>query len=413
MAIHFYDTGALLVYGSTVLNKEGPIYVSNKTLEAFSNGKYGERGFAIASAFLSADNWVMVNCSPDQLKDLGETFDWYCLYELQDHVRKSKNNALLKFYTTNPAHAYTAREFEKTQETIKVEVVPVQEKEDHYKGYKVIAMNDEEMAIFYSNPEDDSSLNLLVNQYLILKDKEDKIVDRLVWTGKRFTEIGNLPNIRCKYFNPDHKGFKPKDVYQELAIHSMLNNKITMLKGKPGSGKTMLSTQFLMYAKEHGIIDKIVVFCNPVATVDSAKLGYLPGSKNDKLLDSSVGNMFASKFGSKTEVERMIEDEDLVFLPMSDIRGFDTSGMRAGVYIPEAQNATVNLMKLCLQRIGEDSLCILDGDYDAQVDLREYEDGNNGMRSASKAFRGNTIYGEVELPNIYRSRIAVIADQMH
>ena len=59
-----------------------------------------------------------------KLEDLGETFDWYCLYELQNHVRKSKNNALLKFYTTNPAHAYTAREFEKTQETIKVEVVP-------------------------------------------------------------------------------------------------------------------------------------------------------------------------------------------------------------------------------------------------------------------------------------------------
>ena len=32
----------------------------------------------------------------------------------------------------------------------------------------------------------------------------------------------------------------------------------------------------------------------------------------------------------------MIADEELILLPMSDIRGFDTSGMRAGVYISEA-----------------------------------------------------------------------------
>jgi len=33
---------------------------------------------------------------------------------------------------------------------------------------------------------------------------------------------------------------------------------------------------------------------------------------------------------------------------MSDIRGFDTSGMKAGVYITEAQNLDINLIKLAL-----------------------------------------------------------------
>jgi predicted ribonuclease YlaK len=49
---------------------------------------------------------------------------------------------------------------------------------------------------------------------------------------------------------------------------------------------------------------------------------------------------------------------------MSDIRGFDTNGMKAGVYITEAQNLDINLIKLALQRIGEDSVCIIDGDFD-------------------------------------------------
>ena len=46
--------------------------------------------------------------------------------------------------------------------------------------------------------------------------------------------------------------------------------------------------------------------------------------------------MLVSKLGSRIEVERLIEDETLVLLPLSDIRGYDTSGMNAGVYISEA-----------------------------------------------------------------------------
>ncbi len=48
---------------------------------------------------------------------------------------------------------------------------------------------------------------------------------------------------------------------------------------------------------------------------------------------------------------------------MCDIRGFDTTGMKCGVYITEAQNMDISLMKLALQRIGEDSIAIIDGDY--------------------------------------------------
>lgn len=108
----------------------------------------------------------------------------------------------------------------------------------------------------------------------------------------------------------------------------------------------------------------------------------------------------------------MIQEEKLMLLPLSDIRGFDTTGMRAGVYISEAQNMSVSLMKLALQRIGEDSICIIDGDAKAQVDSIEFAGNNNGMRRASKVFRGSDIYGEVELQTIHRSKIAALAENM-
>ena len=137
-----------------------------------------------------------------------------------------------------------------------------------------------------------------------------------------------------------------------------------------------------------------------------------PGTKNEKLLDSSIGNMLSAKLGGQFAVEQLIAQDKIELLPLSDLRGFDTTGMNCAVYITEAQNMDIELMKLALQRIGEDSICIIDGDYDTQVDLSQYAGMNNGMRRASEVFRGQDLYGEVELKNIYRARIADIAERM-
>jgi predicted ribonuclease YlaK len=69
-------------------------------------------------------------------------------------------------------------------------------------------------------------------------------------------------------------------------------------------------------------------------------------------------------------------------------------------------------MKLGIQRLGDDSKMIIDGDFTAQVDSRAYEGRNNGMRRTSEVFRGESYYGEVELPIIYRSEMAKRAEMM-
>ena len=97
---------------------------------------------------------------------------------------------------------------------------------------------------------------------------------------------------------------------------------------------------------------------------------------------------------------------------MSDIRGYDTSGMRAGIYITEAQNLDITLMKLALQRIGEDCICIIDGDDETQVDMNAYAGNLNGMKRVSKVFRNSNFYGEVKLKTIHRSRIASLAESL-
>lgn len=287
-------------------------------------------------------------------------------------------------------------------------VESVDEDYDDYLGFKDIVMNDEEMVMFYSNPNS-NPYNLLINEYLIVRNIDNEIVDRLCWTGESYRHL-DYASFSSKWFG-DVKPMKG-DVYQAFVADSFVNNKITLVKGPAGSGKTFLSLAYLIHKLEKNQIDKIIIFCNTVATKDSAKLGFYPGTRNEKLLDSQIGNLLTSKFGGRCEVERMIEEEKLLLLPMSDVRGYDTSGMRAGVYISEAQNMSVSLMKLALQRIGEDSICIIDGDCKTQVDDIAFAGSNNGMKRTSKVFRGHDIYGEVSLQNIHRSKIGRIAEYM-
>jgi predicted ribonuclease YlaK len=280
---------------------------------------------------------------------------------------------------------------------------------DDYVGYKEFYFTEEEMAYFYSNPAEYGK-DLYINEYINIYDKNSQErVDTLLWTGEEFRQL------KYKSFISKQLGeVKPYrgDIYQAMVSDSLMNNKITMIKGPAGAGKSHLAIGYLFSLLDRGKIDKIIVFCNTVATKNAAKLGFYPGSRDEKLLDSQIGNFLSSKIGGKIAVEQLIDSEKLLLLPMSDIRGYDTSGMNAGIYITEAQNLDVELLKLALQRVGEDSIIILDGDTKSQVDLADYEGSNNGMRRVSKVFRGEDIYGEVELKQIHRSKIAEIANKM-
>ena len=282
---------------------------------------------------------------------------------------------------------------------------------EEYTGFREVILSDEGLANFYQVflPENINDFNLLINQYLIIKNKEKQIVDKYKWTENGYVKV-TFKKAESKTFGK----IVPKDgdVYQQLALDSLYSNKITMIRGAAGTGKSYLSFGYMFDLLEKGIIDKIIIFCNTVATKGSAKLGYYPGSRDEKLLDSQIGNLLSSKIGDRILVEKMIEGGTIVLLPMSDIRGYDTTGMNAAIYISEAQNLDIELMRLALQRVGDDNICILDGDSNAQVDSALYAGSNNGMRRVSEIFKGSDIYGEVTLQNIHRSKIAELAQQL-
>lgn len=417
MVFKFYDTCSLLLKADNLWDENSQLVISSITLEELENIKtaankdadvkyaarkivheleehYGE--YKVVLWKQSYMNHLIEN-------DLPVTNDSKIITCVDMFLNEINPEDQLIFVTNDLCCKHLARTH------LEIPVESYKEEAYDYDGYKEVILDTEAMSDFYSNM-DKNKFDLYVNQYLIVKDKEtNEIVDRLCWTGDGYRHL-SYNNFNSRYFG-DVKPIKG-DVYQAFVADSLSNNKITMIKGPAGTGKTYLSLGFLLHKLERGKIDRIIIFCNTVATKNSAKLGYYPGTRDEKLLDSQIGNLLISKFGGRLAVEQMIQQEKLILLPLSDIRGYDTSGMSAGIYISEAQNMDIELMKLTLQRIGEDSICIVDGDCKAQVDDIHFSGSSNGMKRASKVYRGEKVYGEITLVNIYRSEIARIAEKM-
>lgn len=411
----FYDTCSLLLRAGNLFDEPEDFIISSITLQELEN---------IKTSTNKDDN---VKFSARQLlHDLDEHFGQYLIINYQNTYAQNitqrdfeltNDTKILSCYlecvrlfpeekivfiTNDLALKSIARVFTSNVQSLE------EDKPDGYTGYKEITMSDDCMSDFYTNPCE-NKYNLQIGEYILVKNTEGEIVDRLCWNGEYYRHL-DYKSFNSRWFG-EVKPIKG-DPYQQLACDSLVNNKITMLKGPAGTGKTYLALGFLLHMLDRGQIDKVIIFCNTVATKNSAKLGFYPGSRDEKLLDSQIGNLLISKLGDRIAVEELMNREKLILLPMSDIRGYDTTGMNAGIYISEAQNLDITLMKLALQRIGEDSICIIDGDAQTQVDDVHFAGANNGMRRASKIFRGSDVYGEVELKTIHRSKIAEIAQKM-
>lgn len=413
--IKFYDTCALL--NIDIEKIEDKIYLSSVTLNEIEHIKTSKsKDDDVKFKARKITRWLKDNEEKYECivadKDIYELVEDFNLeisndnliiataYDLQDDCHDLTRE--VEFYTNDICCYNIAKNvFNLKCNTVNSENI------EKYKGYVEMIMTDEEMAKFYESEIKNNIYDLKINQYLVIKNTLNQPVDAYRCIGDTLIELDVKP-IRSNLLGK----LKAKDFYQQCALDSMYNNTITMIKGKAGSGKSHLAINFLLSQLEKGKIDKIIMFINDVPVRGANLHGFLPGSLHEKLLDSQIGSFLLGKLGDKMQVTTLISMGTLVLLPLSDLRGFDTNGMNAGIYITESQNLNIGMMKLAIQRIGEDGICIIDGDCDTQVDNRMYEGSNNGMNRLSEVFRGEDLYGEIELNTCYRSKLAKIAEKM-
>lgn len=154
---------------------------------------------------------------------------------------------------------------------------------------------------------------------------------------------------------------------QKRAKSTILNNTVTVVTGKAGSGKTLLAAQVALDQKfNKRLYDKIVIARPPVEM--GKGIGFLPGDLKEKL--DPFLEPFYSNFGdlaSKELIEQLEEQGHIEILPLNYVRGRTYS--RSFVIVDEAQNCTDNELQAILGRIGLDSKLVVCGDT-AQIDLQ-------------------------------------------
>jgi PhoH-like ATPase len=293
--------------------------------------------------------------------------------------------------------------------------IPVIKLEDstyvEHKGFIDVSLSETEWANVIGNPTV-NSLELMTNEYAVINNRKDgELLDIVVWTGEEIESLRNEDGTLGQLIETmQFDEFAPRDEQQIMAIDSIRRNQLTSIRGRAGSGKSLitLNTAWHLVEKEQY---KLVMFVNPTPLREAQELGFYKGDRLEKLMQSAVGTMLKSKFGDEIEILRQIQDNKLDILPFVDLRGWDSGDTKTIVWILEAQNLTADLMKLGLQRITENTKVVVDGDYFSQVDKDSYAT-NNGMKRMSEVFRGTDLYGEVELQTVHRSRLADLADKM-
>ena len=154
---------------------------------------------------------------------------------------------------------------------------------------------------------------------------------------------------------------------QKQAKAIILQNKITVLRGGAGSGKSMVAAQValdLLFRRE---VEKVIL-TRPAVT-SGEEIGHLPGDKDAKLAPYTAAiydNMY--RLYKKELIDKNILEGHIEVIPLAFMRGRNLSN--CCVVVDEGQNITHRQMELLLGRICEGSKMVICGDT-AQIDLKD------------------------------------------
>lgn len=223
-------------------------------------------------------------------------------------------------------------------------------------------------------------------QYNVLTEE---IILELMSTGISAMEDGSSePDIIV--FGNSGKPVRARTPNQRRLYVESSKSDLIFAIGPAGTGKTYTAIALAVKALKNKEIKKIIL--SRPAVEAGENLGFLPGDLKEKIdpylqpLYDALQDMIPSK-----KLEEFMKDGTIQIAPLAFMRGRTLSN--AYVILDEAQNTTVNQLKMFLTRMGLNAKFIITGDI-TQIDLpRKSHSGLIQALKILKSIKGiTTIY---------------------
>jgi phosphate starvation-inducible PhoH-like protein len=174
---------------------------------------------------------------------------------------------------------------------------------------------------------------------------------------------------------------KGRGANQVRYLHAIATHDINFGVGPAGTGKTYLAVASAVEALEANRVQRLLLVRPAVEAGE--KLGFLPGDLSQKV-DPYLRPLYDALYEMLgfEKVAKLIERNVIEIAPLAYMRGRTLND--SYVILDEAQNTTVEQMKMFLTRIGFGTVAVITGDV-TQVDLPR--NTRSGLRQAVEVLR--------------------------
>ena len=168
---------------------------------------------------------------------------------------------------------------------------------------------------------------------------------------------------------------------QSRYLHAIATHDINFGIGPAGTGKTFLAVASAVEALNEARVQRLILVRPAVEAGE--KLGFLPGDLTQKV-DPYLRPLYDALYEmlGVEKVARLMERNVIEVAPLAYMRGRTLND--AYVILDEAQNTTIEQMKMFLTRIGFGSTAVVTGDL-TQTDLPKSQ--KSGLRDAIEVLR--------------------------
>ena len=177
-------------------------------------------------------------------------------------------------------------------------------------------------------------------------------------------------------FTSNGKQIKCKTLGQKKYVRALKKHTVVFGVGPAGTGKTYLAVAMAVLALKNKEVSRIIL--TRPAVEAGEKLGFLPGDLQNKV-DPYLRPLYDAlyEFLGSENFKLLSERGVIEVAPLAYMRGRTLND--AYIILDEAQNCTVEQMKMFLTRFGEGSRVVVTGDI-TQIDLPQ--DKRSGLINA-------------------------------